>query len=315
VPLGNGLLAQLLASIYDDHSSIFDQAGLLDQIGFALAEESIERALDRATEQMAPILDALRAEVESDSSRPMVDKKGVDTARPGPRKRDLEGHLLFVSRPGAVVLLHVDKGETDELIKSVPPSRRKGELIRDLFRERVGFNRVGIWAGVRRRFTTALATNPQEAAYALFLIHAINIAASPERGHHAELVRRSRVLRAWLDDQRDQFDDPDTVLQRAVVYTLNSWDRMRMVDDAGDGQSIPEAPGRSFPKTYTPLWEFKNDADVKRAVTWYSLVHSCRLLGLRPWEYFFAAFTALSTDKLNNPAQWTPAAWAREVGL
>ena len=314
VPIGNGLLAQILASVYDDHSSVFDQAGLLDRIGFSLEEEQIEKALDRATVAMQPVLDALRAELTAGSGKPTVDKSGVDTARPG-RRRTVDGHLLVVSRPDATLLVHLDKGETDELVKSVPPSRRKGERVRDLFRERVGFNRSGIWAGVRRRFTTALATSPQEAAYALFLIHAIATAASPARGQHDELVRRSRALRAWLDDQRDQFDDPDNALQRAVVYALSCWDRMRLVDDAGDGKPIDEPPARRFPKTYTPLWDFKSEEEVRRAVTWYSLVHTCRMLGVRPWEYFFAAFSAMARGTLEEPTQWTPRAWAAATGI
>ena len=310
-PLGNGLLAQLLASIYDDHSSVTDQAGILDRLGFTLDEKHIETGIDNATAAMQPILAALHDEFEAGDGRPSVDKKPVDSTVPGPKNRPSEGQLLFASRADAKILIHLKQGESHPLIKDMPPSRRKGELIQDLFRERVGYNREGVWAGVRRRFTLALATSPREAAYALFLIHAINAAASPAHGQHDELVRRSRSLRAWLDDQREQFDDPDNPLQRAVVYTLSSWDRMRFVDDTGDGAAIPAPDARGFPKNYVPLWTFDTEAHILRATTWYSLIHTCRLLGIRPWEYLYDCFSALSKQEVHHPAQWTPAAWAR----
>ena len=313
-PLGNGLLAQIIAAVYDDHSTLFEQAGNLERLEFGVNEDRVATALDLATRSVKPVVEALRAEIEAAKGKPTVDKKGVDSSRPG-RRRSVEGHLRFVSTPTARLLVHTDRGYDDPLVKSVPPSRRKGELIRDLFRERVGFNRSGVWAGVRRRFSNALVTSPQEAAYALFLIHAINSAASPTRGHHDELVRRSRALRAWLDDQRDQFDDPDTALQRSVVYALTSWDRMRLVDDTGDGKAIPEPEARRFPKTYTPMWDFGSEAEIDRATTWYSLVHTCRQLGVRPWEYFFALFSAMSRGPLAKPESWTPAAWASVAGL
>jgi len=313
-PLGNGLLAQIIASVYDDHSSLFEQTGNLERLAFGVDEDRVAVALDRATRAVAPVIEALRAEVQAAESRPAVDKKGVDSSRPGQRS-PVEGHLRFVSTPHVRILVHTDQSHDDALVKSVPPSRRKGEVIRDLFRERVGFNRSGVWAGVRRRFNNALVTSPQEAAYALFLIHAINSAASPVRGHHDELVRRSRALRAWLDDQRDQFEDPDTALQRAVVYTLTSWDRMRLVDDSGDGKAIPEPVARQFPKAYTPMWDFGSEEELERATTWFSLVHTCRQLGLRPWEYFFALFNEMSRGPLSKPASWTPAAWAQVARL
>ena len=313
IPLGNGLLAQLLSSIYDDHSTIFEQAGILDRLGFALAEDHIRTGLDNATLAMQPVLEAMFAEFEAGEGRPNVDKKGVDTNRPGPRNRTVEGHFLFVSRPDARLLIHLEKGETHDLIKDVPPSRRKGEVIRDLFRERVGYNRSGIWAGVRRRFTLALATSPREAAYALFLIHAINVASSSKHGQHSELVRRSRALRTWLDDQRGQFEDADNPLQRSILYTLTSWDRMRFVDDSDDGSPVAEPAAAKFPKNYVPLWPFGDDAEIRRATTWYSLIHTCRLLGVRPWEYLNDCFAALSKDSPIQPEQWTPRAWASSI--
>ena len=313
IPLGNGMLAQLLASIYDDHSTVSEQAGILDRLGFALAEDHIQTGLENATLAMQPVLQAMVAELHAGEGRPNVDKKGVDTNRPGPRNRTAEGHFLFVSRPDARLLIHLEKGENHDLIKDVPPSRRKGEAVRDLFRERVGYNRAGIWAGVRRRFTLALATSPREAAYALFLIHAINVASSPEHGQHDELVRRSRALRAWLDDQRDQFEDPDNPLQRSILYALASWERMRFVDDSSDGSPVAEPAAAKFPKNYVPLWPFADEAEIRRATTWYSLIHTCRLLGVRPWEYLNDCFAALSKGPEIQPEQWTPAAWARSI--
>ena len=315
VPLGNGLLAQIITSIYNDHSSVEEQLRLLDHIGFTLRNQAIETAIDRATEAMAPVMEALRAEVAAGSNRPTVDQSGVASLRPNPieDEPELRGELLFVSQPTAALLVLAEDAHPDPLVKSVPPSRRKGERVLDLYRETVGFNRDGLWARVRRRFTDALATSPREAAYALFLVHAITTAANPQRHQPEELLRRSRALRAWLDDQRERFDEPETLLQQSVVFALSAWNRMRFVQDTGSGAAVPEPAARRFPKTYTPMWSFRSRAELERVLTWHSLIQTCRQLGLRPWEYIFGTFRAIAQGTLTNPAQWTPAARAREL--
>ncbi len=311
-PIGNGMLAQLVASIYDDHATMFDQASLVDRLGFIIEEERIAAALDHAHHHVAPILAAMRAEISAGEGRPVIDKEPVVSRRPD-RRRTVDGQLLFVSGATAQVLVHLDANEEDAIVKSVPPSRRKGTAIQELFRERIGFNRAGLWAGVRRRFTTALSVSPREASYGLFLLHAIYSAASPTRGQPEELLRRSRALRAWLEDQREQFEDPDTALQRAVVFALTSWENMRLVDDEREGQPIPEPPSRKFPKTFVPVWTFGGNEELSRALTWYSLTHTCRMLGVRPWEYLFALFTRLSEGPIADPEAWTPHAWAEST--
>ena len=86
---------------------------------------------------------------------------------------------------------------------------------------------------------------------------------------------------------------------------------VRFVDDSGDGATVSAPEARGFPKNYVPLWTFKNEAEIQRATTWYSLIHTCRQLGIRPWEYLFDCFSALSKQQVTQPEKWTPAAWAR----
>jgi hypothetical protein len=185
---------------------------------------------------------------------------------------------------------------------------RENERAWDLFREKITWNREGRWCSVRHRFSVALVTEPQRAAYALFLLHAIANAASPS-GDREDLALRHRSFRLWLDEQAQGYNSPSTALERAITYTLSLWDQLRYVDDGGRPVAEPEL--RRFPKTWSPTWELASEAEREELTTWASLVGSCRLLGVRPWEYLYDLFSALSEGQTLDPTRWTPKAWAR----
>ena len=120
---GNGMLAQLIASIYDDHSSISEQAGILDRLDFSLAEEHIGTGLDNATPAMRPVMDALVAEAESaKANQPSTKRASIPKACPtAPHRRR---PLPFVSS-ATTAAPAPRQGRNPPLLKDAPPSRRK----------------------------------------------------------------------------------------------------------------------------------------------------------------------------------------------
>ena len=304
VPLGNGMLAQVVAARFGDHATLVDLSNQIGRQNFEVEAERLEQAIDGAAPLGRAVLDIMHAEVLAEKIR-QVDSKGIATLRPTPKRRQ-RGELKAVSTKAHVLLVHTDEG--DELSPLLnPPGRTKanGTFCWDLFLERIGWNRAGIWAGVRRRFTACLVTHPQQAAYALFLSYAIENARVTDRG---ELANRCRALHEWLLARRAEFDDAENGLQYAIIHSLTMWERMTWVDESGGLSEEP--PMRPLPKTFEPTWELQSDREVEQTVLWGSLVASCRALGIRPWEYLYDLFQASAADRADDLSQWTPAAWA-----
>ena len=306
VPLGNGMLAQLIAGRYGDHLTLKDFVTQLGRIGFVIEEKELNVAIDRASDAAGRAVWAqMTAELEADKKR-VVDGKPVTTRRTA-GKRLVQGELRAVQNDEHQLLVHQDKGAAPPPLAEATGRRAgQGTAAWDLALERFGWNRAGVWASTRRRFFATLVTHPKASAYALFLLYAIENARSVDPNALAE---RHTAFHAWLSARRAEFDEPETGFDYAVVHALHGWDRMRLLD--GAGRPVPEPELRRFPKGWSPAFELVNDVDLERMQIWASVVGSCRALGIRPWEYLADLLQAAATDRFDDPARWTPAAWAR----
>jgi hypothetical protein len=305
VPLGNGMLAQAIAARFGDHATLIDVSNQLGRFNFEIEGDRLAEAIDGARDTGRVVHAAMLAAVEADKAR-RIDKKAIPTVRQGRRKR-LRGEFKAVTTDEHMLLVHTEAGEAPPDVLQAPGrSRPKATAAWDLYLERIGWNRAGVWAGVRRRFTASLVTHPQQAAYALFLAYAIDHArvVAPK-----ELAVRASAMKDWLEARRDEFDDPENGFQYAIVHALSMWERMAWVD--AEGQPTDEPELRPLPKGFEPTWELDGDREVDQTVIWGSIVASCRQLGIRPWEYLYDLFQAVAADRFETPEQWTPAAWAK----
>ncbi len=305
VPIGNGMLAQTIAARFGDHATLVDVSNQLGRHNYEVDADRLAEAIEGAAPTGRAVLAAMTAAVEADDKR-SIDKKGIATLRAGGRRR-LRGELKAVTTDEHLLLVHAEAGEAPPSLLQPPGrSRAKGKVAWDLFLERIGWNRAGLWAGVRRRFTASLITHPQLAAYALFLIYAIDNAriVAPK-----ELAPRCRALQDWLEARRSEFNEPENGLHYAILHALSMWERMAWVD--AQGAPVDEPEMRPLPRGFEPTWEMDDDREVEQTAIWGSIVGSCRQLGIRPWEYLYDLFQAVAAERLDDPAQWTPAAWAR----
>jgi hypothetical protein len=287
----------------------------MSRYGLVIEADKLDSATRKAAASVQPVIAAIRAEV-NEAKRVHIDARGLPTRRPGPQ-RDIIGELFCVSAEDQLYWAikepaqGADPGSPDPTEGAGGRKVREGEVAWNLLRDKLGWSREGRWGGLRHRLTVALITDPQRAAYGLFLVGALGQAAGPS-GDKADLAARQRALKTWLDEQHATMDSPSTAMARAVSYALQLWPQLRHVDEAG--RPIDEGEPRRFPKAWTAQWDLQSVADREALTTWCTLIGCCRRLGLRPWEYLYELFEAVANDALRDPAAWTPRAWAKASG-
>jgi hypothetical protein len=185
--------------------------------------------------------------------------------------------------------------------------------------------RLGCWAHVRRRFFEALQESPTEAKVVMAAIQKLYRIEREIKGLAPDrrvAVRRERAqpiledLKALLETYSEDVL-PKSKLGEAIRYALTEWPCLERYVDHGeaeiDNNSIentlrPVAVGR---KNY--LFVGSPNGGEAAAVL-YSLITTCKRLGINPWEYLNDVIERLPTHPMARIWELTPRGWqqARE---
>lgn len=182
---------------------------------------------------------------------------------------------------------------------------------------------VACSAHARRYWFDAKATDPVRAHHALgvfarlYKIESLceNMTDDARRDYRQQhSLPIWRAFRVWLDEQSPRLL-PKSPIGQAATYTLNQWDALlRYCDDGeltidnnvSERRMKPPAIGRKN-------WLFVGNEDGgHRAAVMFTLVESCKALGVEPWAYLNDLFTHLPNipvDRLDLLAAFLPDRW------
>ncbi len=319
---GPGLLAQVLVSKYVDHLPLYRQSKIFHRFGIDLARSTLCDWVAVCVEELGPIVAELRRTVLA-SKVVQADETPITVLQHHDKKQRSQGWLW------------VYRGKGGETVFDFRPTRARdgpreflenfeGYLQRDGYQGYNGLSprilHVGCWAHARRKFHEAKASSPDEAGQALALIgklYAIEKKAkeltSKDRAQlrQKEAIPVLEALVARLDGwQTDAL--PKSPLGKAVFYAKAQWTTLvRYVDD-GDLEIDNNAVERSIRGVAIGRknWMFAGSYEgAKRAAVLYSLVESCKAVGVEPFAYFadVLARTATATAKQLTPRAWKEA--------
>lgn len=95
-------------------------------------------------------------------------------------------------------------------------------------------------------------------------------------------------IKHWLDEQKQQNLPPDSPIARAVNYALNRWDKLQRFFE--DGKI--DLDTNSTENAIRPITIFRknslfagNEHGAERAALFYSLLETCKLNNIDPYEY------------------------------
>jgi len=319
-----GLLAQVVVAKYADHLPLARQEKIYARHGVDLSRSTLCDFVEQVVEATTPIVVELRRQVLSTDYLQTDDTPVVVLADTG---GSFKGRLwVYLDPLGKQVVF--DATPTHE--RDGPESFLRGFsgwLQADayagydaLFRGG-GVQEVACWAHARRRFVEALPSDARAAAIVslvqeLYAVEreATDLEAAARLTSRAE---RSRAILARIDTERQRLAGvvlPKSPLGDALRYLANQWralqrfledGRLRIDNNGAESQLRAVAVGRKN-------WLFAGSMNgARRAAVLYSLVQSCRLVGIDPFVYFRDVLLRVATHPQSRIAELTPKAWSR----
>lgn len=328
---GPGLLAHLLVAKYQDHLPVHRQAGIFARDGLALPSSTLYDWHDVSLETLAPLGDALAAEVLS-AYHLQADATGLRVLDREHPNGSVQGHLWGYLGDGKNVVFQYAQGK-GEGVGAFLASRRgnlqgdgDGALPSELECQRRGLLRFGCWMHARRYFQRALEANDARATVALSLIakvYAVEASATEEEVTPEERGRRRQHLSRPLLDELGRWvarehpnTPPSTRLGRAFTYCIRQWPALYRVLDDG---RVPLDNG-ALERAIRPIavgranWLFAGSDDgARRLALAVSLLGTCRLAGLDARLYLRDVLSRISGGwPQRRIGELLPHAWAEQ---
>ncbi|MBK9385770.1 MAG: IS66 family transposase [Planctomycetes bacterium] len=320
------VIAQVAVAKYRDHLPLERQVRIYLGHGVDIAPTTMGDWLASGAELLAPIVTAHLAHL-LESSIVFSDDTSITVIGPNEKKTQTRRAYLWVYLdPEGNTYLHFTEGRGRAGPLKILCTYH-GTLLTDAYSGyepvlSLGLMRsAGCWAHARRRYFKAMEEAPDYAPIAIEIIRRLyavereaNDAALSSEDRLRLRQQKSKPLldsfRKWLDELRGCVL-PKSALGEAISYTVNQWTRLtRFLSDA----EVPldnNAAERAMRQVAVGRknWMFAGSAaGAERAALYYSLIVSCRNLGIDAYEYLSDVLQRMAEDP-SRAAELTPRAW------
>jgi transposase len=341
---GPGLLAHVLTAKFTDHTPLHRLAGQLARAGVPVAEATLGDWVRRAAELLEPLV-ALMHQRLLHSRVLHGDDTAVKLRVPG-ADRTRKAHLWAVigdaDYPYVVFDFTAD-------YSAVGPEAfledYRGYLQADALAQYEGLygadriQHVCCWAHARRKFVAAAEAGDERAAAPLEWIRQLyaierdlppllppaDDPAAPHQRRAREEQRRQRrqqhaqrvldALKQWLDDQQPQVL-PKSPLGQAVGYALNHWEGLGRYLEQGYlaiDNNLSERTLRAIALGRNNWGVLGSATGGHSAAVCYSIVATCKHLGIDPFAYLRLALPGLfalgDEPTAEQLTPWLPDRW------
>jgi transposase len=311
---GPGLLAHVVVSKFADHLPLHRQAGILARHGVDVSRSTLGGWISAAADLLKPLV-ARMAELVRQSSVIQTDDTPIPVLEPG-TGRTRTGHLWVYlgdhDHPYAVFdftptysgdgprawlgdfagYVQADAlRQYDPLFDRPPPKPLE----------------VGCWAHARRKFYDARTSDPVRAHEAIARVrqlYDIEAEIGPLDGTGRLAARQARArpvldgLFARLEEERSRVL-PKSPMGTAIGYALSNRAALTRFTEAAFLNIDNNASERALRTVAVGRKNYLfagNDAGGRSAAVLYSVVGTCRRLGLDPFGYLREAFVSLASS-------------------
>lgn len=320
---GEGLLAHVVVSKYVDHLPLYRQEQIFARHGVDLPRTTLCEWVAAVAAALTPIGARLRQEVtacdylQTDDTPVTIltDQGGSIKGRFWVYLDPLGKQVVFDAtatheRDGPAAFLASFQGKLQaDAYKGYDQFYASGRVLE-----------IGCWAHARRHVVDAFPTAP-EAALLIALIKELYEIERAGAGGSADARRALRqeqsvALLARIDEVRQALMGtvlPKSPMGGALGYLDNQWQALnRFVED---GRLAIDNNGAENQLRIVALgrknWLFAGSLEgARRAALLYSLVQSCKLVGVPPFEYLKDVLLRVATHPHSRIDQLTPRGWA-----
>ena len=326
-----GVLADLVVSKYGDHLPLHRLEQVYARQGVHLSKQTLCDWVRESAGLLEPVADEIRRQI---LTRPVIqtDETGIlvkDHRAPGNRRK---GRIwVYCGAPGELHFAYSPTKESKHPLAYL--AGYEGVLQADAYG---GFDvlykhgtilEAGCNAHARRKFFDARDASPTEAGWALIAyqkLFAVEREAK-ERGLSADerlALRRERSTSIWEGyygwlEQLQAEARPRSPLGAAVRYAMNHREALGRFLEDGRVELDNNRSERSLRKVAVGRknWLFAGSTEgAERAAVLYTLVVSCRELGLPVWEYLRDVLDLVTVTPASEVGSLTPRGWAKRHG-
>lgn len=346
---GPGLLAHVITAKFADHTPLHRLAKQLARSGVTIARSTLGDWLAAAADLLDPLYQLMHRRlllsrvIHTDDTGVKLRVAGADRTR----KAHLWANIGDADYPYVVFDFTADytaAGPTDFL------ANYRGYLQADALAQYEGLygvdkaKHVCCWAHARRKFVAAVEGGEARANVALEHIrqlYAIERELPPllppsddpvlgEQRRQREEQRRQRRqqqadpvlvdLKKWLDEERSR-TLPKSALGQALGYALNNWEALKRYLEQGYlaiDNNLSERTLRAIALGRNNWGVIGSESGGQTAAVLYTLVATCKHLGIDPFEYLREALPGLfalgekpTADQLLD---WLPDRWLLRRG-
>lgn len=324
---GPGLLAQIIVDKFVYHLPFYRQAQRYEQLGMKIASSTLNGWLPAACGLLEPLYLALRFEVlqatylqADETPIPVLDNQKKGTTHRG-------YHWVYYSPEKKLVFFDYQQGRGREgpkqlLVNFQGYLQSDGYQAYEQFEQREDMVLVGCMAHARRKFEQALKSDPTRAQQALLLIQQLymierqarELRMNPENRYTLRQQKARPImdtLGQWLVDEYPKIL-PKSAIGKAFYYLIARYNKIYLylqdgrleIDNNLIENSIrPVALGR---KNYLFAG---SHAGAQRAAMVYSLLGSCKLQDINPYEYLQDVLETLPEHPVNRLSELLPPNW------
>jgi transposase len=332
--VGASMLAELIESKCDDAMPVHRQCDRFARLGFTLPEPTAYGYFRYGTELLVPIAEALLGHILAESTWVGVDDTGLDVLDRHRKGGKYRGHLwCFRSDSGLLAYQFTESWRADEVAEwfsllgddayaQVDDYKGYGSVVNGRIvvpPER----RLGCMMHVRRRFFDALKLGDKRAAKPIEWIKALYgvEAAARERPPDERLALRVEhslpvldAFDAWVDEHEKPLGKTGK-LAEAVRYAKQQRQYVRRCFSDGrfeiDNGAVERAIREPVIGRKNFLFTGSKAAGVRLAAA-YTLVQSCRVLGIPTREYLIDVIRKLEAGwPARRLAELMPHRWAQ----
>jgi transposase len=321
---GAGLLAQIVIDKYVDHLPLYRQQQRFSREQVNIPYSTITDWVSGTCTLITPLYEALKKRVLQ-SKYLHADEtpiKVLDKDKKGSTHRgfywvyhnSLDDLVFFDYQPGRgrEGPQHVLQGYTGFL-------QTDGYQVYNIIEDKTDAVLLHCWAHARRKFHESLQSDPERASQALDLIGKLYAVERTAKAENlcAEQVQKRRYeksvpvlqeLKIWMTQTYIQAI-PKSPIGKAIAYSLQRWDKLIIYTTDGslniDNNPVenairPVAIGR---KNY--LFAGSHDA-AQRSAMLYSLLGTCKLHGLNPFEWLKDTLQKINDHPINRIHELLP---------
>ncbi|WP_217607382.1 IS66 family transposase [Chitinophaga sp. GbtcB8] len=327
---GPGLLAQLVIDKYCDHLPLHRQMQRFERAAVKLPYSTLTEWVSNTCKLIAPLYDALRAEVLQ-SSYLRADETPVPVLDKDKKGKTHQGYFwLYQDAIKKLVIFDYQEGRNKEgptamLAEFTGYLQTDGYEVYAGIAEQNGITLIHCMAHARRYFVEALDNDRQRAEYVLEQIQLLYTiehdctqrALSFDERKALRLQKATPILEGlgkWMQQQY-VLVLPKSPIGKALAYSIKRWDKLSAYTKNGilsidnnlaENSIRPVAIGRK-----NSLFCGSHEA-AKRSAMLYSLMGTCKMHGVNPYTWLKEILIRIPQHPINKikdllPHNWTPA--------